>query len=998
MFERGARARLAAHRGGARVTAADDGASDGDDRMSSASRASTAPRRSGAGRRAVFAPHASARSKGPNRRRMQGTAPNRGKDVPVTFTVDRALDVDAGERRVIIVGECDALGAWDVSKSIKCVRVRGGGASANGTSNAEIERYVGTARVAFDASTTFKLATTNVDGDVVAWSAGNGVDLNIPRRCANIEVKCDWPVDDARILVSISLTSELSANDNKIETGGAWLAYGKNSATDGDDDENEHDDDDMRGDSNANATMDEFDAVDASVDSDVECDVESNADAEGFDGDSDDECAQYKPGDHVTDMMGGLRTELVYNAANEEDFGVRIAILEEGELVELWHEHGTEPGKGMRVGDIYVGCVTKVISGMQGVLVDLTGKGPPYALMQKGIEKPALAWREVKPDEDEDEDEDEDAADDGSASARWNRPGGWGDIWQDGDNGAMRAPTTSTSTSTSVAAVVASGERSYSRRLSGKVASGGGVWRGAGGRSQRRAKAQETRPRWEQWTPEVDLLECEPNFAVSSEDDLGESTSTDEESDDESAGEDASPSSSSATTTMATDGAFGDENNITSPDVSHAASFKASRRQAREECYALWQPGQPVVVQVTRLGSGHKGPRVTARPTLPGRNVVLCPDGEGVYVSRKLMGPARKYVKSIGSTVCPPKSALIMRTEAAGVSKETLELDISCLATDWENVCAASSDVVAQSAHSGKALRPTRLLQAATREQVLVRDLFGERISKLTVDTVEAYQVIVDDLLRTGASKEIIDRVVLHAGPDPVFKLLGVDEVVETMMNTERVFLGDDLASAHIVIQHTEALTAIDVNAGRAAMEAGEDGEDIALRVNIAAAKTVARVLRLRDIGGLVMVDLIDMASDDHRRQVEDAFEQVAARDRAQVTFVPISSLGVMEVARERLQTHALGKAAVVADEKGMPIPLPPGFDAPVPGTSVAMGQGKKVRSVKGPRPPPWERGAAGGRGRGRGRGRGGRSGRGFGRSGATFRGEWNDGDGAAPQ
>ena len=92
-------------------------------------------------------------------------------------------------------------------------------------------------------------------------------------------------------------------------------------------------------------------------------------------------------------MTGGLDTEIVYNAANEEDFGVRIAILEEGELVELWHEHGTEPGKGMRVGDIYMGTVSKVISGMQGVLVDLTGNGPPYALMQKGIENPALAWR-----------------------------------------------------------------------------------------------------------------------------------------------------------------------------------------------------------------------------------------------------------------------------------------------------------------------------------------------------------------------------------------------------------------------------------------------------------------------------------------------------------------------------------------------------------------------------------------------------------------------------
>ncbi|ABP01010.1 predicted protein, partial [Ostreococcus lucimarinus CCE9901] len=312
--------------------------------------------------------------------------------------------------------------------------------------------------------------------------------------------------------------------------------------------------------------------------------------------------------------------------------------------------------------------------------------------------------------------------------------------------------------------------------------------------------------------------------------------------------------------------------------------------------------GQPVVVQVTRLGSGYKGPRVTARPTLPGRNVVLCPDGEGVYVSRKLMGRARKYVKDVGATVCPKGSALIMRTEAAGVNQDTLKLDIGCLAEDWDTIVEESERAIRHAELTLRPPPPRRLLQAASREQVLVRDLFGERVAKLTVDTEESYKTIVDDLLRTGASQEIINRVVLHQGAEPVFKALEVDKVIETMMGTERIFLGPELSGAHIVIQHTEALTAIDVNAGRTAMGAGEDGEEVALRVNIAAAELVARTLRLRDIGGLVMLDLIDMHTDDARKAVETAFEAIASRDRAQVVFVPISALGVMEVARERLQ------------------------------------------------------------------------------------------------
>ena len=104
----------------------------------------------------------------------------------------------------------------------------------------------------------------------------------------------------------------------------------------------------------------------------------------------------YVVGSHIEGMMGGILQELIFNANNAAEVGVRVGIMEEDRLVELWHEHGTEPGKGC-AWVTYLGVVAKVISGMQGVLVDVTGRGPPYSLMQKGVDEPALAWCRADP-------------------------------------------------------------------------------------------------------------------------------------------------------------------------------------------------------------------------------------------------------------------------------------------------------------------------------------------------------------------------------------------------------------------------------------------------------------------------------------------------------------------------------------------------------------------------------------------------------------------------
>ena len=234
-------------------------------------------------------------------------------------------------------------------------------------------------------------------------------------------------------------------------------------------------------------------------------------------------------------------------------------------------------------------------------------------------------------------------------------------------------------------------------------------------------------------------------------------------------------------------------------------------------------------------------------------------------------------------------------------------MDITSLAGDWATVRERASAAVAASGEHGRSPMPRRLLDAATVEQILVRDLFGERIARLVVDTLPAYDAIVEDLRRTGATEETVAKVRLHTGAEDVFEALGQKDAVASSKE-ERVWLRDsELPGAHRDSADGGA-TAVDVNAGRAAFVSDSDTESVAKAVNVAAAEEMALQLRLRDIGGLVMIDFIDMTDRAHRKEVEAAFSK-PRNDRAQVTFLPISPLGVMEVARERLQGNHGGRA-----------------------------------------------------------------------------------------
>jgi Ribonuclease G/E len=1067
--------------------------------------------------------------------------------------------------RLAITGDIEELGGWDTRKCVLLTQ----------TPN-DSEKWFGKIEVLEQKKRIeLKAVALDRDGNLLRWSPGTVISIDIPERCTKFEVQMDWPFSaDERVTLRTLAKCEVKQSDNKIETGGAWLAWSgqqklthaqmlsssastSNSSTssfvnsnNNNKNENENnkkknkiaednrneglvveaatkdDDDDDDNNSNSNSLAVEVEEKQNNNDS------EKDAEAEEFE---EFEKKQqiltlaeelgYTPGSHLSSMQPGLKTEIVYSAADtSRGRGVRIGVLEEGELVEIWSEHSTEVGKGMRVGDLYIGVVVRVLERMNALLIDLTGNGPPYALLQKGVEMPIMTWKsklewladnEIIGDDrrrhrrrrstafrlnwikklgflkkeygaeavknctrsqlkelvesselikewerkelekrqqeqnitrDDYADEDvrnyDTAVDSGDirtttkGSRRWDK-GEWGDIW---DRSGGPSP-----------------------------------WRGAGGRSIRdnqknneneidnddddenqddnidyddddedydddddddddddgltktkSAREQVPSVRFERWNLNLQAVKMEIAAIKSVELALESPISKmlDESDDfmanvagmldeieiDEETGEIIEEFIEDGDTEDGAEFLFGaeevelddtdnddddgvviaekvDESDDDDEDVegddddgdddskevnSKNKKFKEIRKkfgitkdEIRGMCATKFEIGQPIVCQVIRLGHSNKGPRVSARPTLPGRNVVLCPDGDGVYVSRKLIGPARSYVKSVGMSVCPPDAALIMRTEAAGVAQEALELDIKRLIDDWNAVKISTKTIIENTEREQEKylvekyhrvgrfsltrpgydfprVKPSRLLNSATSEQVLVRDLFGERIAKLYVDTSSAYDAIVDDLARAGASKEIIDRVNLFAGSrssslgsnraegrdaddggvNMLFKHLGIDEVAESL-DDEVIWLDqNELPGAHLVIQRTEALTAIDVNAGRSAMKNdGADRLEFHSRLNIAAAKVVAKTLRLRDIGGLVMVDFVDMDAESSRREVEIAFESVANRDRAQVTFCPISPLGVMEIARERLQTHGSdGLLAIVADEKGMPI------------------------------------------------------------------------------
>jgi ribonuclease G len=300
------------------------------------------------------------------------------------------------------------------------------------------------------------------------------------------------------------------------------------------------------------------------------------------------------------------------------------------------------------------------------------------------------------------------------------------------------------------------------------------------------------------------------------------------------------------------------------------------------------QKGQSILVQVTKEAMGTKGPRLTADVSLPGRFLVYMPYASKVGVSRKIEGrEQRAKLRKMAQAVLPPDSGgIIVRTVSEEVNQKTLEQEFRSLHQRWQKIRQTEASITAPAAVH----REAKLISG------VIRDLFSDKLDALRVDSREVFDE-VREYVRSVAP-DLIDRVHLHEGPVSLFDQYGVEEEIQkAFQRTVRLKSG-----GYVVIEPTEALVSIDVNTGKFTGKGRKDPEETILRTNLEAARVITKQLRLRDIGGIIVVDFIDMETKENRDKVLRELRTHLGRDRARTKAFEVSDLGLVEMTRQRIR------------------------------------------------------------------------------------------------
>jgi ribonuclease G len=332
------------------------------------------------------------------------------------------------------------------------------------------------------------------------------------------------------------------------------------------------------------------------------------------------------------------------------------------------------------------------------------------------------------------------------------------------------------------------------------------------------------------------------------------------------------------------------------------ASMRRSELR-RRKIKELIKPGQELMVQVTKAPRGTKGARVTTRISLPGRYLVLMPEGGSVGVSRKIEDrKERDRLNRIGAKINPEGFGLILRTECETRSTAELHADVQVLKQLW-----------AQVMESAKRLRAPAVVH---RDQTLlyrtIRDVFGDEIDRLVIDDPEEYEKV--SMVAGMAAPKLMEKIELYDQEEPIFDHFGIEDDLDRLLE-HKVFLK---SGGSLVIDETEALTAIDINTGK--QVGNKSLSDTILKANLEASEEVCRQLRLRDMGGIIVIDFIDMESASDKKTLLDHFEKTLGKDRARTRVGRVSSLGLVEITRKRTGesvTEAITKLCPMCDGRG---------------------------------------------------------------------------------
>lgn len=299
--------------------------------------------------------------------------------------------------------------------------------------------------------------------------------------------------------------------------------------------------------------------------------------------------------------------------------------------------------------------------------------------------------------------------------------------------------------------------------------------------------------------------------------------------------------------------------------------------------------GQEILVQIIKEPISTKGSRLTTQISIPGRFCVLVPNSAMVGVSKKIYSEReRRRLRKFTRSIRPAGFGLIVRTVAEGRSEAVLNADIMSIVNVWNKLEKKLK----------KAKPPMLVYKDMGMTSSVIRDLFTRDVERLVVDSRKLYREVVTYL--KDVARGLVDSVEYYNKNVPIFDFFNVETEIEKSLS-RKVWLK---SGGTIIFDQTEALAAIDVNSGK--FIGRKDHEQNSLKINIEAAKEIARQLRLRDMGGIIVIDFIDMREDRSKKALHDTFKREINKDRAQANITPISEFGLIEMTRERIRPSLL--------------------------------------------------------------------------------------------
>jgi len=297
-------------------------------------------------------------------------------------------------------------------------------------------------------------------------------------------------------------------------------------------------------------------------------------------------------------------------------------------------------------------------------------------------------------------------------------------------------------------------------------------------------------------------------------------------------------------------------------------------------------PGRELMVQIVKEPISSKGPRLTTEISFTGRYLVLTPFNDKISISQKIKSSEEKMrLRQLVESIKPKNFGVIIRTSAEGKRVAELNHELKTLVQYWEDAVAKAQ----------KAEAPSLIFEEESRIVGVLRDVFNPSFENIYVNDPQIYGQILNYV--TLIAPECKDIVKLYTKDEPIFDHFGITRQIKSSFGKTVSFR----SGAYIIIEHTEALHVIDVNSGNRT-KATNDQESNALEVNLRAADEIARQLRLRDMGGIIVVDFIDMNRSEHRQQLYDHMREIMANDRARHNILPLSKFGLMQITRQRVR------------------------------------------------------------------------------------------------